>query len=66
MFFLDRLGLMIHVTTHRIDPGWTGNIVLEMFNVGKFILILRPKIKIAALRFEMLMRSVLHPYCFRQ
>ena len=26
---LARLGLMVHVTAHRIDPGWSGNIVLE-------------------------------------
>jgi len=28
---LARLGLMVHVTAHRIDPGWSGNIVLEFF-----------------------------------
>ena len=32
---LARLGLMVHVTAHRIDPGWSGNIVLEFFNSGK-------------------------------
>lgn len=26
---LARLGLMVHVTAHRIDPGWEGRIVLE-------------------------------------
>ncbi|WP_432763977.1 dCTP deaminase domain-containing protein, partial [Escherichia coli] len=26
---LARLGLMVHVTAHRIDPGWSGCIVLE-------------------------------------
>ncbi|MRE70795.1 dCTP deaminase, partial [Escherichia coli] len=28
---LARLGLMVHVTAHRIDPGWHGHIVLEFF-----------------------------------
>ncbi len=28
---LARLGLMVHVTAHRIDPGWSGQIVLEFF-----------------------------------
>lgn len=32
---LARLGLMVHVTAHRIDPGWKGRIVLEFFNSGK-------------------------------
>ena len=32
---LARLGLMVHVTAHRIDPGWSGNIVLEFYNSGK-------------------------------
>ncbi|GHK16243.1 hypothetical protein ECZU03_00320 [Escherichia coli] len=26
------LGLMVHVTAHRIDPGWSGCIVLEFYN----------------------------------
>lgn len=59
---LARLGLMIHITAHRIDPGWKGNIVLEIFNAGKLTLVLSPKIKIAALSFEMLSQSVLYPY----
>lgn len=32
---LARLGLMVHVTAHRIDPGWSGRIVLEFYNGGK-------------------------------
>lgn len=62
---LARLGLMIHATAHRIDPGWQGNIVLEMFNAGKLTLVLRPKMKIAALSFEVLSQSVLRPYSAR-
>ncbi|MCU4137103.1 dCTP deaminase [Buchnera aphidicola (Sitobion miscanthi)] len=63
---LARLGLMIHATAHRIDPGWKGNIVLEMFNAGKLTLVLHPQIKVAALSFEMLSQSVLRPYNLRQ
>ncbi|AYN24912.1 dCTP deaminase [Buchnera aphidicola] len=59
---LARLGLMIHVTSHRIDPGWNGNIVLEFFNAGKLTLVLTPGIKIAALSFELLSKSVVRPY----
>lgn len=34
---LARLGLMVHVTAHRIDPGWSGRIVLEFSNQGKYL-----------------------------
>lgn len=59
---LARLGLMVHVTAHRIDPGWCGNIVLEFFNSGKLPLALRPKMKIGALSFEVLSDHAEKPY----
>ncbi|MDN6229032.1 MAG: dCTP deaminase, partial [Enterobacterales bacterium] len=49
---LARLGLMVHVTAHRIDPGWQGCIVLEFYNSGKLPLALRPGMPIGALSFE--------------
>ena len=49
---LARLGLMVHVTAHRIDPGWSGNIVLEFFNSGKLPLGLKPGMAIGAVSFE--------------
>ena len=57
-----RLGLMVHVTAHRIDPGWSGNIVLEFYNSGKLPLALRPMMKIGALSFEVLSRPAEKPY----
>ncbi|MXP67328.1 dCTP deaminase [Pantoea sp. Aalb] len=59
---LARLGLMIHVTAHRIDPGWQGCIVLECYNSGKLPLALRPKMIIGALSFELLSSSAIRPY----
>lgn len=59
---LARLGLMVHVTAHRIDPGWQGNIVLEFFNSGKLPLALRPNMKIGALSFELLSDHAERPY----
>ncbi|GAB3037997.1 dCTP deaminase [Bowmanella dokdonensis] len=59
---LARLGLMVHVTAHRIDPGWSGNIVLEFFNSGKLPLALKPKMKIGALSFEVLSDFAEKPY----
>ena len=62
---LARLGLMVHVTAHRIDPGWSGQVVLEFFNSGKLPLALRPLMKIGALSFEKLDEPCLRPYSKR-
>jgi dCTP deaminase len=59
---LARLGLMVHVTAHRIDPGWSGNIVLEFFNGGKLPLALKPGMKIGAISFEVLSDFAEKPY----
>lgn len=63
---LARLGLMVHVTAHRIDPGWSGNIVLEFFNSGKLPLALRPGMAIGAMSFETLSRPAERPYTKRK
>ncbi len=59
---LARLGLMVHVTAHRIDPGWSGQIVLEFFNGGKLPLALRPGMQIGAINFETLSSPAERPY----
>ncbi len=59
---LARLGLMVHVTAHRIDPGWSGPIVLECFNSGKLPLALRPGMTICAMNFETLSGPAARPY----
>lgn len=63
---LARLGLMVHVTAHRIDPGWSGNIVLEFYNSGKLPLALKPLMKIGALSFEVLSNPAEKPYNARE
>lgn len=63
---LARLGLMVHVTAHRIDPGWEGKIVLEFYNSGKLPLALRPNMVIGALSFEVLSGESARPYNRRQ
>lgn len=63
---LARLGLMVHVTAHRIDPGWSGNIVLEFFNSGKLPLALRPGMPIGAMSFETLTGPAERPYTKRE
>ena len=59
---LARLGLMVHATAHRIDPGWSGQIVLEFYNSGKLPLALKPGMTIGALNFEVLSAPAARPY----
>lgn len=63
---LARLGLMVHITSHRIDPGWRGCIVLECFNASKVTLALQPGMIICSLSFEKIKGKVLYPYNNRQ
>lgn len=63
---LARLGLMVHVTAHRIDPGWNGQIVLEIFNSGKLPLALKPGMDICAINFETLSSAAIKPYNKRE
>ena len=59
---LARLGLMVHFTAHRIDPGWSGGIVLEFLNGGKLPIALSPGMTIGAINFETMSGSADRPY----
>lgn len=59
---LARVGLMIHITAHTIDPGWDGQITLEFFNSGRLPLALSPGLRICALTFESLSSRTSRPY----
>jgi dCTP deaminase len=59
---LARLGLMVHITAHTIDPGWDGRITLEFYNSGRFPLALRPDMRICAISFELLSSPTSKPY----
>jgi dCTP deaminase len=59
---LGRLGLLVHVTAHTIDPGWQGRITLEFVNIGPVPLALRPGMRICALSFEPLSSPTSRPY----
>ncbi len=59
---LARLGLMVHITAHTIDPGWDGRITLEFANIGKLPLALRPGMRICAVSFETLSGPTTRPY----
>ena len=54
---LGRLGLVVHSTAGFIDPGFEGQITLELFNFAPAPLMLRPGMKIAQLCiFELMSR----------
>lgn len=59
---LARVGLMVHITAHTIDPGWDGKITLEFANIGPLPLALRPGMRICAISFEPLSSPTSRPY----
>jgi dCTP deaminase len=59
---LARLGLMVHITAHAVDPGWSGQLVLEFYNSGKLPLALRAGMPICSICFEPLSSPSVRPY----
>ena len=59
---LARLGLMVHITAHGVDPGFAGPLVLEFYNAGKVPLALRPGMRICSISFEPLSGHAVRPY----
>lgn len=59
---LARLGLQVHMTSGFIDPGFTGQITLEMFNAAPYSIILRPKMVIAQMFVIAMSMCVNRPY----
>ena len=48
---LGRLGLLIHSTAGYVDPGWVGNLTLELGNVASLPIALYPGMKIGQISF---------------
>ena len=46
-----RLGLIVHTSAGWVDPGYAGYLTLELVNVNKKPIILRPLMKIAQISF---------------
>ena len=59
---LGRLGLVIHSTAARFDPGWDGKAVMEIGNLGTMPIILYSGMRICAMTFETLSSSCESPY----
>lgn len=51
---LGRLGVVVHSTAARFDPGWQGKAVMELGNLGIMPVVLYSGMRICALTFETL------------
>ena len=59
---LARLGIVVHSTASVFDPGWDGNPVLELGNLGRMAVALTPGMRICAMTFEQLSTPAETPY----
>ena len=57
-----RLGLMVHSTAGFIDPGFKGEITLELMNVGAYPIILHPGTRVCQVSFQRLGKSSVNGY----
>ncbi len=59
---LGRLGLLIHSTAGFIDPGFKGQVTLELSNVANLPIAIYPGMKIGQVSFYQLSTPAEHPY----
>lgn len=59
---LGRLGLIIHSTAGFVDPGFKGNITLEMTNINSRPIVLKAGMKIAQVSFHRMDAVAEKPY----
>jgi dCTP deaminase len=59
---LGRLGLLIHSTAGYVDPGWKGNLTLELSNVANLPIALYFGMKIGQISFFQMSSPVDRPY----
>lgn len=59
---LGRIGLLIHSTAGFIDPGFKGQVTLELSNVASLPIAIYPGMKIGQISFYELSTPADHPY----
>jgi len=59
---LGRLGLLIHSTAGYVDPGWRGNLTLELSNVANLPIALYYGMRIGQISFFKMSSPVDRPY----
>ena len=63
---LGRLGLLIHSTAGYVDPGWKGNLTLELSNVANLPIALYRCMRIGQISFLKMSSPVERPYGSRE
>ena len=63
---LGRLGLLIHSTAGYVDPGWKGNLTLELSNVANLPIALYFGMRIGQISFFRMSSPVERPYGSRE
>lgn len=59
---LGRLGLIIHSTAGYVDPGFKGQLTLEIYNLANLPITLYPRMKICQFSFVQMSSPALYPY----
>ena len=59
---LGRIGLLIHSTAGYVDPGWKGQLTLELSNVSNLPITLYHRMKIGQISFLRLTTPAEHLY----
>ena len=59
---IGRLGILVHITAGYIDPGFRGNITLEIYNVSSHSFYLEKDMSICQLILQTLTSECEHPY----
>jgi dCTP deaminase len=59
---LGRLGLLTHSTAGFVDPGWNGDLTLELSNVANLPITIYPGMKIGQIAFLRLTSPAEKPY----
>ena len=62
---LGRLGLMVHCTAGFIDPGFEGQLTLELSNLSPYPIKLGYKMPIAQVHFNQLTSKAVRPYGYK-
>lgn len=63
---LGRIGIIVHSTAARFDPGWNGKPVMELGNIGVMPVALYPGMRICSFTFEEVSSPVEAPYAKRK